>query len=394
MASGPPPAIRAVEGASVRGGWRERLADRFFAWRDGLLSDPGFQRRSARFALSRPFARKSARALFDLTAGFVYSQVLKACLDLDLFTLVAASPRTVEEIALHCRLGLDPTERLLRAAATLGLLRARGRRRYGLGMLGAALQGNPGVRAMIEHHALLYADLADPVAVLAGAPEGTRLSRYWSYAGARLPGELSDDRVSSYSRLMAVSQSFVAEDVLDAVPMGGHRRLLDVAGGEGAFLAAAGQRWPTLGLDLFDLPAVARRATVRFESLGLSARTATHGGDLFRDSLPAGADIVSVVRVLHDHDDAPALAILRAVRRAIAPGGTLLIAEPLADMPGAERMGHPYFGLYLAAMGSGRPRTAAEISQMVRAAGFADIRTSLTRGAMPLGIVTAKRPAD
>ncbi len=49
----------------------------------------------------------------------------------------------------------------------------------------------------------------------------------------------------------------------------------------------------------------------------------------------------------------------RRAHDALPPGGTLLIAEPMAGTPGAEAMGDAYFGLYLWAMGSGRPRSAA-----------------------------------
>jgi demethylspheroidene O-methyltransferase len=37
-----------------------------------------------------------------------------------------------------------------------------------LGSLGAAVVGEPGIRAMVEHNATFYADLADPVALLKG----------------------------------------------------------------------------------------------------------------------------------------------------------------------------------------------------------------------------------
>ena len=63
----------------------------------------------------------------------------------------------------------------------------------------------------------------------------------------------------------------------------------------------------------------------------------------------------------------PALAILTAIRKAIAPGGTLLIAEPMAGTRGAEASGDAYFGFYLLAMGQGRPRTVDEIAHFASA---------------------------
>ena len=78
--------------------------------------------------------------------------------------------------------------------------------------------------------------------------------------------------------------------------------------------------------------------------------------------------------MLHDHDDDKALAALRAAYAALPPGGTLLIAEPMAQTPGAEAIGDAYFGFYLLAMGSGRPRRHGEMTQLLQAAGFERIR--------------------
>ncbi|WP_306770453.1 methyltransferase, partial [Escherichia coli] len=108
----------------------------------------------------------------------------------------------------------------------------------------------------------------------------------------------------------------------------------------GAFACAAAQAAPQLEGQVFDLPAVAARAAQRFGQAGLAARCQAFGGDFFQDELPAGADLVTLLRVVHDHDDARVLRLLGAVRRALVPGGALLLAEPLADTPGAERMGH------------------------------------------------------
>jgi demethylspheroidene O-methyltransferase len=110
---------------------------------------------------------------------------------------------------------------------------------------------------------------------------------------------------------------------------------------------------------------------------------------MFHDPLPIGADLISLVRVLHDHDDAAAMALLRAVHAALPTGGTLLVGEPMAETPRAEPMGEAYFGLYLWAMGSGRPRTPGEIAAMLRAAGFSTTRHIRTRVPLTAQLIAA-----
>jgi demethylspheroidene O-methyltransferase len=346
---------------------RPPLADRWLAWRNRLVASPRFQRWAAGFPLTRGIARRNTRALFDLCAGFVYAQVLTACIRLDVFTLLAPGPMPVDALARRLDLPPENALRLLRAAESLGLLRALPGDRFGLADLGAALVGNPGIAAMVEHHALLYADLADPVALLRGQAQPTQLSGYWPYA----TGQAGDDRtVGPYGTLMGASQALIAEDVLEACDLSRFGHLMDVGGGEGAFLEAVARQHASLQLTLFDLPPVAERAAARMARCGLDGRIGCRGGD-FHAGLPTVADAITLVRIVHDHDDAPALALLRAVHAALPPGGTLILAEPMAGTPGAEPIGDAYFGFYLLAMGSGRPRRAEELHAMLRTAGFA-----------------------
>jgi demethylspheroidene O-methyltransferase len=182
----------------------------------------------------------------------------------------------------------------------------------------------------------------------------------------------------------------VADDVLDAYPLHRHRCLLDVGGGEGAFLTAVARRAPRLRLMLFDLPPVADRARQRLEEAGLAGRVAIHAGDFGVDRLPAGADLVSLVRVVHDHDDATVLRLLRAVREVLPPDGALLIAEPMSGQAGTEPMADAYFGFYLLAMGQGRPRTPEAVMQLVRSAGFRDVRLRSTARPLLASVVVAR----
>ena len=377
--TGRPPAagLRAAPSRGVA------LVDRVLAWRDRLLASPRFQRGAARFLPTRFVSRRRARALFDLVAGFTYSQVLLACVRLDLFAFLLERPRSRAELAAHAALADDAIERLLQAAISLRLIERRSGARFGLGALGAPLADNPAIVSMIEHHAALYADLADPVALLrARGDSSTRLGAVWGYAANADAARLDEGRVADYSALMSASQPLVADQILDAYSLRRHRRLLDVGGGEGRFAIAATRRHPHLEAMVFDLPAVASRARERIAADGMTTRITAIGGDFARDALPTGADVATLVRVIHDHDDARALTILRAVHAALPPGGVLLVAEPMSGTPGAEPMGDAYFGMYLLAMGSGRPRTPHELQSMLAQAGFR--RTRLLATSLPL----------
>jgi demethylspheroidene O-methyltransferase len=370
-------------------------SDGLLAWRDRLLASRRFRRWAQASVLTRWIARRRAAEVFDLVAGFVYSQVLLACVQLRAFDLLLQDgPQTPQALAQRWQLPLAASERLVRAAVALRLLEARPHGRVGLGPLGAPLAGDAGLAAMVAHHAALYRDLAEPLALLKGegGAGAAGLAAYWPYAGTQAPGELPAERLAAYSQLMAASQPLVAEQVLQTYPLHRHRRLLDVGGGIGEFACRAARAAPELQVQVFDLPGVVPEALRRFEREGLAGRCSAVGGDFFRDPLPAGADLVTLLRVAHDHDDARVLHLLRAIRQALAPGGRLLLAEPLADTPGAERMGHAYFGFYLLAMGRGEPRSEARLRDMLAEAGFIRVRRLATTLPLQASALLAETP--
>ena len=382
--------IAAPEGN--RPGWRES----WIGFRNRMIASPAFQRWAAASPFTRFIARRRARALFDICAGFVYTQTLLACVRLKVFETLAPGPLPLETIAARLSLPIDSAQRLMRAAVALGLLRRLPDERFALGDLGASMLGNPSIADFVEHHTILYDDLRDPVALLRGQAQ-TQLSRYWPYAQNR-PGaaqatdaDVGRSSYADYSALMARSQALIAEDILAAYPLTAHTRLLDVGGGEGAFIAVAAQHAPDLRFQLFDLPPVALRAKESLAACGLLPRVEITGGSFLDDPLPAGADIISLVRIVHDHDDESVRVLLRAAFNALPSGGRLLLAEPMAGAPGAEPMGDAYFGFYLLAMGRGRARTARDIELLLRTAGFSQIRCLPTRRPLLTALVTATK---
>jgi len=81
---------------------------------------------------------------------------------------------------------------------------------------------------------------------------------------------------------------------------------------------------------------------------------------------------------------------LKAIRRVLPTGGTLVLAEPMSGTPGAEAMGDAYFGFYLLAMGRGQARTAEQLSALLRSSGFDNIRLLPTRIPLQVRLLTAR----
>jgi len=355
----------------------------YIARRNAIFGSNGFQYWCARLPFIRRVAKSRATQMMDHIVGFTYSQVLKAVVETELLDLLSNGPVTAGEVAHYTKLSEPASLTLLRAARALDLAQEVVEDGWMLGQQGAVLVADEGTQAMIMHHRLLYQDLLDPLALLRkDRKEPTDLSRYWSYAGALHGAAERGQETEDYSRLMAASQRYVADQVLAAFSFSGTQSLLDVGGGHGAFVRRVGEAYPKLKVGVLDLPEVALSAQTPLEhALGFE-RVACHPGNFFEDAIPQGYDLVSLVRILHDHDDEPAAALLSNIRKSLSPGQRLLIAEPMAQIPGAEAMGEAFFGFYLWAMGSGRARSPVEIQKMLKDAGFSNSR--LITGPQPV----------
>jgi demethylspheroidene O-methyltransferase len=191
---------------------------------------------------------------------------------------------------------------------------------------------------------------------------------------------------------MAQSQALVAQDTLATVSLRGVTRLMDVGGGSGAFLAAALQRHPGLSARLVDLPAVLEGAEARLRPWCDAGRLQLCPQDFRAGPLPAGADAISLIRVLYDHPDAVVRPLLRRCFEALPPRGRLIISEPMSG--GAARPDRAtdlYFAFYTLAMGSGEARSQARIAALCAEAGFVGIRRPRVFRPYVTGVVTAMR---
>lgn len=391
-----------TDGADTSANWRANgdsndmaphrtVGMRWRLWRNRQIASPRFRGLMARLPLTRWIAKRKANQLFRLTAGFVYSQVLHVCVQLRLFERLENQILSTEQLAVFCQLKVSRMRLLLEEAACLGLVVQP---KPGIWMLddaGAVIASDAGLRAMIRHHEALYRDLGDPVALWRAETSETELRQYWAYVRGGALSTVTPEQAAPYSLLMRESQAMFADCVLASFDFGRHTSLLDVGGGDGAFLSTVGRKHPNLQLALFDLPAVTERAGKHLTEAGLMPRSSLYAGDFAADEIPGSADCVTLLRILCDHDDDRVTTILSNLHRHLAPNTRLVVAEAMAGPSEGARLASGYFGVYFLAMGSGRCRSAEEIMSLLTTAGFRETRVWTTTNPLIATLVTASR---
>jgi 2,7-dihydroxy-5-methyl-1-naphthoate 7-O-methyltransferase len=164
---------------------------------------------------------------------------------------------------------------------------------------------------------------------------------------------------------MAVDAGIAAvADGYDWTPV---RHMADIGGGTGTLIAEVLRRHPQLHGTLADLPETAARARQHLAGLGLEGRREVVGQSFF-DPLPTGADAYLLSRVIHDWDDAAAIAILRRCAEAAGSDGRVLVIESHAA--DGDSAGFAEMNLRMLVLAGGRERTIDDYAALAVAAGL------------------------
>lgn len=172
----------------------------------------------------------------------------------------------------------------------------------------------------------------------------------------------------------AHAESF-SDELADAHPWQKVQQVVDVGGGTGAFLEALMRRFTELRTTLVELADAAVAAEERITAAGLGGRFTAAGGSFF-DPLPPGADVYTLINVLHNWNDEAAVRILRRCAEAAGENGTVVVVERLTD--GAERRSITAMDLRMFLFASGKERSLAELRTTAEAAGLVCEQRSAT----------------
>jgi SAM-dependent methyltransferase len=151
------------------------------------------------------------------------------------------------------------------------------------------------------------------------------------------------------------------------------RKVLDVAAGHGVFGIAIGEAVPGARIVALDWRPVLEVALENARLEGLETRYDTIAGSAFDVEWGTDYDVVLIPNFLHHFDREGCVSILERARRALAPGGAVLVVEMV---PNDDRVSPPFPAMFAFVMLASTPKgdawTARELQEMGRAAGFAD----------------------
>lgn len=311
--------------------------------------------------------------LYQLSIGHYASRALFLAAKLGLAELLASGPRPYSALAAETSTHGPSLRRVMRFLATLGVFEERDDDTVALAEAAVALRGDvPGsMRAMVLLFAGgtqdAWADLE--YCVRTGKPAFTQ-----RYPEGDAFTALANDPVAAavFDQAMAAFAPMTAAAVAASYEFSRFGTVADVGGGNGALLVGILQANPGVRGLVFDRPDVAERARAHVAQAGLADRCAVAGGSFF-DAVPPGADAYLLKHVIHDWDDAKAVAILHNVRAAMPPHGTLLLVEGV--YPARVDTSLPSRGAaandcnMLVATG-GRQRSEAEFRELYSASGF------------------------
>jgi SAM-dependent methyltransferase len=105
---------------------------------------------------------------------------------------------------------------------------------------------------------------------------------------------------------------------------------MDIGTAQGCVPAEIATAHPHLVGGGFDLPEVQGAFRDYVNRLGLGRRLTFHAGNFLQDELP-GADVLIMGRILHNWGLPTKKMLLQKAHRALAPGGVLIVYDPMLD---------------------------------------------------------------
>jgi O-methyltransferase domain/Dimerisation domain len=339
-------------------------------------------------------SNSGASSIRAMVFGFMAAKLVYAAAELRIGDLLAEGPRTTDELATASRAHAPSLRRLLRGLAGLGVVEQIDGDRFELTALGVPLRADApdSARALVRmlcgpQDWRSWEELVPSVRTGQSGFERAHGTTWIDFY------ERNPEQSATFNRAMSEHTRDAAPGILAAADLGRFGTLVDVGGGDGTLIAAALRAEPTLAGVLFDLPSGLGAAAETLRAAGVAERCRLAAGDFFV-AVPEGADAYLLKQILHDWDDEEAVAILRTMRQAMAPGASLLIVERLLpEVASAADAQALLVDVLMLVVTGGRERTEQEFRDLLDAAGFEVYGLSERLPPFDYRVIEAKNPA-
>lgn len=327
------------------------------------------------FKVSTPQDVARARELLKLINGSWIAQACYVTARLGIADLLAAGPRSAQDLASAAKVHAPALQRLLGALGSIDLCRQLEDGRFELTPLGSLLRADVpfSMRAWALHWGgeswrvwgnLLYSVTTGESAraLITGTPGFGHLER-------------DPETAAIFNQAMVDLTRLVAAEIAHAYDFS-DKRVMDVGGGYGELLAQILLTHPSASGVLLDMPHAIARARDNLGGRGLDGRCELVAGDFFH-GVPSGADVYVLKSVIHDWPDEPATAILRTCHQAMGTGARLLVIErlmPARLAPCAEHEALARSDLHMLVALAAQERTLEQVQALLRAAGFVPLQ--------------------
>jgi orsellinic acid C3-O-methyltransferase len=311
-------------------------------------------------------ADRSALFLFGEAMGYTYAAALRAAAATGVADHMADEPRDIAGLAADTGCDAAGLRRVLRMLVARGIVAQEGQDRFRLTAAGSALRSDA-PRSARAGILMLTDDMFWKTSHVLAETIRTQDPSFASIFGCTV-GEYFDSDPEKealfYEGMEAVSG---AEDhiVARACELPGSGTVADIGGRYGGFLLAVLEANPSLRGVLFDKPDEVVKH--RLDAAGVAGRVDIVAGDFFVAVPPA--DVYLLKRIIHNWNDEQSVRILENCRRAMRPGGRVLVID--AIVPPAEGP-HDSKAMDFMMLGAltGGERTAAELEPLAARAGL------------------------
>ena len=300
--------------------------------------------------------------------GYVTTKAIHVAAKLNIADLITShGPMDGSELARLTGANAEAIFRLLRALASSGIFIENENGKFSLTPLAECLKEDSptSVKAMaLSAGSLFYKTYTEFLYAVQNGGGG------WVKALGSPPFEYLRDHPEEgkiFDRMMTDIHGGETQPMVENYDFSVFKTVIDIGGGNGDVISAVLNKNPETKGVLFDLPEVIQRSTENILASGLKARCKLASGNFF-ESVTSGGDAYILRHIIHDWSDEDTVRILTNCRKAMNPGGKILVVE--AVIPNGNDP-HPFKWLDLTMlMIGGKERTKEQFAQVFTKSGL------------------------